>query len=353
MINSDLTSNGGIASVIKSLYLANEKKMKIDLYLLKTTYYKDKKLHHKIFLFIKSLILFVAYLVFNKIDIIHIHSSAGISFYRKFIFFILGRIFRKPIIFHIHASKFNEFYLCHKKSINYLFIKYLLYRSQVVLTLCAAWKLELLKHYGNIKVESLANPIAVSSYGGKDKNGNGRSLKVLFLGFLIESKGIFDLLKTAKALKDKNIRSIKFYVAGKGELQSSLISRISMLGLGDMVEFIGWADDKIKKRLLDEADIFFLPSYNEGMPISILEAMSSKCAIISTNIAGIPELVKDGVNGYLFDPGDTESYCNCFSSLINDREKVCLMGNQSFRFAEDYDSVKVLDRLINIYDKLI
>jgi len=115
IVGADLTSNGGIASVIKSYYKAYKKgKYNYELFLLKTSHYKDRGVFANILLVISAIIKFIKIISTGNIGLVHIHSSAHRSFYRKSIFVILSRIAGKKVILHLHSSDFYSFFL--KKS---------------------------------------------------------------------------------------------------------------------------------------------------------------------------------------------------------------------------------------------
>ena len=93
------------------------------------------------------------------------------------------------------------------------------------------------------------------------------------------------------------------YIGGNGEIQR-LKELINKHNIEDIVEFLGWISSMEKAIILNSTDVYILPSYNEGLPISILESMSYGKAIISTNVGGIPEIVRNKENGLLINPGE-------------------------------------------------
>ena len=92
-------------------------------------------------------------------------------------------------------------------------------------------------------------------------------------------------------------------------------------GISDNVEFPGWVRGDTKDKLLRKADVFFLPSYNEGMPMSVLDAMGYGLPVVSTNVGGIPKIVHDGENGYCCDPGDVNRFAKGITEILLDRKE--------------------------------
>ncbi len=352
MVNSDLSSKGGIASVVKTYYAINNKRgHPIKFQLLKTNYYKEKNKLFELILFISSLLTFIYLLSKSDIDIVHIQSSHGFSFFRKAIFLFIGRLFKKKNIIHVHSSNFYDFFI-GKNILLSKFCQVVFNYTDLIIVLCKDWEIKIKKKYHLKSVITLHNPIILDKLNNKKYKKNG--LNILFLGFLIKSKGILDIIALIKKLQSTRIKNIKITIAGKGELEQNIVNFCSNKNsLSNYFEFKGWVEGSKKKDLLQSADVFFLPSYNEGMPISILEAMSYNLPIIATKIAGVPELVMDGINGYLFKPGDIEGYYNALLELSKDRSKLLSMGRESLRIVKNFDADIIFDKLLTIYNKIL
>ncbi|SRR5581483_11799193 len=140
---------------------------------------------------------------------------------------------------------------------------------------------------------------------------------VLFLGRLERGKGIFDLLDTISALRGP-IPDVRLVCAGDGDLES--IARYAKeLGIGDVVAFPSWVGPVEKQLLIGRAAVFVLPSYAEGLPMSLLETMAAGLPVVATAVGGIPDVVTDGVNGFLFSSGDTGMLERLLRRLMQDR----------------------------------
>ncbi len=353
MIGADLSSNGGIASVIKCYYSEWQKDLnEFDIILLKTSYYKDKQSAYELFMLFKSIFKIFFILTTKKISIVHIHSSSGFSFIRKSLFVIISKIYFKKVVFHIHASKFYSFFI-HKNTLLRFYVHQILKISDLIITLCQDWEYKLKTNYPNINVITLHNPIAIKPEASRKNYEQRGTLQILFLGFLIPSKGIFDILKIAKIFYKNNVKNIKFIIAGKGEIENAIIDFINTNSLNDFVKYVGWVADQKKISFLESSDIFFLPSYNEGMPISILEAMSYSLPIISTRIAGIPDMVINGKNGYLYDPGQIEDFINIILHLNNNRLLLNTLAKNSYERSKCFSSKKIFSKLKMLYSNIL
>jgi colanic acid/amylovoran biosynthesis glycosyltransferase len=134
------------------------------------------------------------------------------------------------------------------------------------------------------------------------KKINTNNVKVLFIGRLCEQKGPLVLMEALKLLTNKNI-SLNVTFAGDGELREAIEQYALMNDLSNKITITGWVDSSQIRALLLESDMMILPSFAEGLPVAIMEAFASKVPVITTRIAGIPELVKSKETGFIVSPG--------------------------------------------------
>jgi glycosyltransferase involved in cell wall biosynthesis len=141
-------------------------------------------------------------------------------------------------------------------------------------------------------------------------------------------------------------------VAGDGDIKT-MNDLIDDLGLQSIVSYRGWVIGNEKQELLKTSDVFVLPSYNEGLPISILEAMTHGMPIISTPVGGIPEIVVPGRNGYLVEPGDVLSLSRSLEKFILNHGLVASMGQSSLSLITPFLSGQVMTKLERLYSELL
>ena len=130
---------------------------------------------------------------------------------------------------------------------------------------------------------------------------------------LVEAKGVRDLIRAFAALHEEH-PTIRLQIAGSGPERGPLLKEAGSRGMEQFVRFLGWRNDL--RDLLNTWDIFVLPSYDEGLPIAILEAMAEGLPVISTNVGGIPEVVEHEGTGYLVEPGNSIELCAALRKLI-------------------------------------
>ena len=178
---------------------------------------------------------------------------------------------------------------------------------------------------------------------------------VLFLGELGKRKGCYDIPAVIAQVK-KSIPAVRFVLAGAGsEVDEKAIKKlIDEKGVSDNVEFPGWVRGDTKDKLLREADVFFLPSYNEGMPMSVLDAMGYGLPVVSTNVGGIPKIVHDGENGYCCKAGDTDVMSEAITDLLMDQLKREKMAEDSISIVKAKYSLEAhISCMEDVYEKVM
>ncbi len=164
-------------------------------------------------------------------------------------------------------------------------------------------------------------------------------------------KSIETIVRAARLVKDKNTK-VKFLIGGDGENRRILEALTKELGLEDTVFFLGWLDDP--KELMSSIDISVLTSISESFPYSILEGARFKKATISTDVGGIPDLIENGKNGYLFKPGDISRFSELILELASDENKRAVMGESLYNKAMKNFSVESMARTqSSIYSSIL
>lgn len=172
----------------------------------------------------------------------------------------------------------------------------------------------------------------------------GEGVRILMAARLVEGKGL-DVLLDAVAEVDRDDFSV--CIAGSGPLEAPLADRIEAQGLSGRVHLLGYRDDM--PAVYASSDVFVLPSFREGLPHVISEALAAGLPVVATRIAGIPEQVEDGVNGYLVEPGDASRLAERLSELIDDAELRERMAEASRGRAATFSDERMLTDLDALY----
>lgn len=146
-----------------------------------------------------------------------------------------------------------------------------------------------------------------------------------FVGRLASVKGVPVLFDALKMLQDTH-PDLRLTLIGDGPERKELERYAHSRGLADMVEFAGYKSQADVAQALQKTDLFVLPSFAEGVPVVLMEAMAARVPVVATRVAGIPELVEDVKHGFLVAAGDVDSLANAISDLLNDTTRRKEMG---------------------------
>ncbi len=343
MIGAGRDVRGGVSSVVNSYYDAGLDKL-CELTYLPTM--EDGSKLKKLFVAARARIRFEK--LIKDADILHVHMSADNSFYRKAVFIRKAHKEKKKIIIHMHGSTFDVFYKerCdekQKKEVRDIFAM-----ADKVIALSEDWKGFLVKYIcEEDKIQVIYNAVKIPD--PYEKNYSNR--KMLFLGRLGKRKGTYDLIEVLPAIFQK-FPDAHMYFGGDGEReQAEALCRKK--GIADHVTFLGWVRDAEKEKYLKECSVYVLPTYHEGMPMSILEAMAYGMAVVSTYVGGIPHLITDGENGLLCEAGDKESLKRLLYEILFNEKKCIQFGRNSIKkIRENFNINKNLDRIMSIYEQV-
>ena len=176
-------------------------------------------------------------------------------------------------------------------------------------------------------------------------------LHLMYMGEISKRKGGFDLLQAIsdnkEYFKDKLVLRI-----GGNEVDGDIKTFIKEHGLEAFVSYEGWIAGKKKIDCLNWEDVYILPSYNEGLPIAILEAMAYSHPVISTPVGGIPEVIETGKNGILVQPGDTKAIADAIKYYIENPDAIKRHGDKAYQVVQNFFPEKVFDDLKKIYEKV-
>ena len=180
----------------------------------------------------------------------------------------------------------------------------------------------------SISCTLIANGVDLNVFKPVQSMLEDRPLKLLCVGRLIERKGQHYLIDAVKRLRDEGI-DVKLDLVGTGDAQTANQSQVARLELTDRVKFLGYIPREQIAAHYVAADVFVLPSYNEGMSVALLEAMAAGLPGIVTANAGTPELIEAGVNGLVFNWGDVNTLTAHLKRFARDRALVGRMGAAS------------------------
>jgi glycosyltransferase involved in cell wall biosynthesis len=282
------------------------------------------------------------------IQIAHVHIASYGSCLRKSIVVALAKATGRKVILHVHGAEFHLFY---SKMPAYAqgIIRKMLRSCDVIIALSQQWQDRLYSISQNPDIRVIYNPTILREPQSTDHARDSDAVNFLFMGRLGKRKGVYDIIESARRLK---VANVKISLYGDGEIDN-VRSRVSAAGVEDKVQVCGWIDGNLKDETFRRAHVLLLPSYNEGLPISVLEAMAYGMPVVASEVGGIPEAIEDGVNGYLIHPGDCDRLAESIDRLASSSELRSRMGQSGYQLAARKFALSVIiEQLESLYDEL-
>lgn len=343
MIVPDASVKGGIASVVNG-YRGSMIEQNHNIHYVES--YKNGSKFSKLCKALCGYFHFLKVLFTDRPDVVHIHSSFGSSFYRKMPFIYLSRLAGIPVVNHVHGAEFDSFY--EKASVSKKRrVRRVYWKCTRFIVLSKEWKEKIAQIVPADRIDVIEN---YCIWPEKLYHAEGRQNQVLFLGALEERKGCYDIPVIFESIKQK-CPNARLVMAGDGQMKQVKEAFAKKNLLSD-VAFPGWVQGQEKAKLLQQSAVFLFPSYNEGMPMAVLEAMGYGLAIVATTVGGIPQLIAHGQSGFLEAPGDLTAMAEDVSKLIQDEELCRNMGEQARKTAEQKYSLEIhLQKLEESYRK--
>nr|CEL12752.1 Glycosyl transferase, group 1 [Kibdelosporangium sp. MJ126-NF4] len=238
-------------------------------------------------------------------DVLHAHVSERGSVIRKGVLVWIAKLLRKPVVLHCHGAEFADWYQGLPGPARRL-VAVTFRRADLVAVLGSSWQTRYRELLGVRRVVSLGNPIelppAVSSAPG---------FRIVFLGRFGARKGSADVLAAVSRLS----KPVELVMAGDGEVAET---KALAARLGVNARIRTWISPAERDQLLSSAHVFVLPSRDEGLPMAMLESMGHGLVPVVTPVGSIGEVVKDGENGLLVQPGDVDGLAAALQSLLDD-----------------------------------
>lgn len=247
---------------------------------------------------------------------VHVNMAERLSLFRKAVVVVFSRAIGFPVVLHLHAAQLHHFYADLVAPLQWL-VRWSFSRATRVVVLGAAAQkfvvhdLRVPQERVTIVINGVPQPVAQRA-GGTEPN---RSQRLLFLGNLSERKGVSDLIAALGASRVAKEASFEAIFAGKGDIPGYQ-EKAKAAGVANVVQFVGWADQQKAATLMASADVLVLPSYDEGLPLVILEALANGTAVICTPVGEIPNALADGVEALFVPPGDVAELARAIDAVL-------------------------------------
>lgn len=353
--SENLKIYGGIVTCCRAL-LSSSFSSRYDLELIDSTQISNPPPNY----FTRSRIAFIRFICYlsrlltGDADLIMIFMSGSISsIIEKGIMAWLAKIFfNKPVLIFPRGGRLIDL---AKASIFYKFwISKMLQGGTFFLCQGPAWQefaIDIGYNYKNTSIiyNWTASQSLLKIGEMRDAIKSRRTHHVLFLGWLEINKGIFDLLQALLNLSPEY--DFKLKIAGRGHAEGSAKKYVSQNNMDNFVEFVGWVDDEAKHLVLAEADILVLPSWAEGFPNVIIEAMAAKVAVVVSAVGNIPGIIDNNNQALLVQPKNPLMLQKALGRLFDDTHFCNSLAHRGHVFAKNNFSVEpAVEKLSTIID---
>lgn len=343
MIGPSLSSRGGMATVEKQLV---ELLPAVDCPVTFLETYNDGPKPKKLAIAAAAYLRFCCAL--PEIDVVHVHMASRGSYERKRVFIYRALRSGKRVALHLHGGEFDKWFNEEINERKRAEVKRLFADVDAVIVLSEEWR-DMLRMNGfdPQRLVVMHNGVEVPPAPCDPCSHQD----VLFLGRLDANKSPDVLLRaSSKVLHKYPDAKLLFGGDGYPERYETLAMD---LGIAESCEFLGWVTGEDKEKLFNRAGVYCLPSKNEGMPMSVLEAMAHGIPTIATPVGGVPQVIENGADGYIVPVDDVDELANTLDELLgsaNLRKVIGFAGRG--KIARDFDIDANVTRLANLYREL-
>jgi glycosyltransferase involved in cell wall biosynthesis len=333
---------GGVAAVLSTLAEAG--------------FFSDRVIYHyscgdggqarKLYSALRQWLGFVQAIRRHKPDLIHIHFSSDMSFWRKVPYIYWARLCGIKLLLQVHPSHFSD-YLQKQKSGVRKFILAVLKQADAIAFANSGMVDFFQPLLPRQRLYYIENPVNLTHYSFQR---GPRKEQALFLGAILKGKGVYDIVRAAPLVIGRH-PFFKFILCGDHELDK-LQRLIVQQGLANHFELRSWIGYETKVQLLSESAMLLLPSYSEGFPMVVLEAMASGLPVITTPVGGMAKALTDGVQVLFAPPRQANQLADKILYLLDHPDVKDALATRALQYVQQHDVGAVVDRIQHIYRQM-
>jgi glycosyltransferase involved in cell wall biosynthesis len=271
--------------------------------------------------------LLAAAIVFRHVSIVHINTSLNRrAYWRDLAYLVLSKMLGARVVYQVHGGALPQRFFAKSRALTAL-LRRSLELPDLVLVL-AQCELEAYRDFvPRQNVVVLPNGIDCRPYGAIPtlQSRPDQALRLVYIGRIAREKGLYETLQGLRLAHELGV-DVRLVIAGSGDEEARLRRYAQALGIAPRVCFVGPVFGADKVKLLAGADATVLPSYSEGLPYALLESMAGGVPVIATPVGAIPDVVTDGIHGFLVPPRDGKAIAECLALMAGDRERLAWMS---------------------------
>lgn len=281
--------------------------------------------------------------------LVHIHFASRASSVRKMSLARLALARGCRVVLHAHGGGYQAYWESLSPRARAA-VSRVLAAADALIVLGERWR----RFYAALgvpheRIAVLPNPVSLPV--AVPARPRGAPAQFVYLGLISPGKGAFDLVEAAARLPAAARGALRVVIAGNGE-NDALRERVSRHRLEEVVEVRGWLGAPERDALLAGAEAFVLPSYGEGLPMALLEAMAWGLAPVCTPVGAVPELVEDGASGLVVDPGDVPALAVALERLALDPALRARLGEAARARVQPLALERYIERLCGLYEEV-
>ena len=302
-----------------------------------------------------NLLRFPWILLRKQPDIIHICGTSYYMFWEKSVYLLIAKLLRKKVVLHFLGA-LDQYYDSVGK-MERSFIRCILNKTDKLALLSDKVKILVSEFIPESKLIVIRSSVDIQNFYKSDdlmEFYDNKFTDFLFLGGADPKRKGLDVIINAIPLVLENKCDIRFILTGSDNIKASVEKLISQNeSYVSHIFYLGWLNESEKYAVYRSVDAFLLPSFNEGLPYTVIEALAAKLPVIATPVGGIPEVIENDVNGYLVDFNDHAGLAESILKLYKDQDKLKKMSINNFEKAKQYYSLNVVFKQLNeVYNDL-
>lgn len=267
-----------------------------------------------------------ATILFRHVDVVHLNTSLNPrAYWRDLAYLLVAKLLRARVLYQVHGGALPQAFF--KGALPTALLRWSLGLPDIVVVL-ASVELEAYRAFVPEQlVVALPNGIDCRPFARVPtvRSRSDLPLRIAYIGRLAREKGLYELLQAIRLAVHLGV-DVRLIVAGEGAEADALHRYAVALGIASRVSFTGPVFGEAKVRMLGMADVAALPSYAEGLPYALLEAMAAGIPVLATPVGAIPDVVSDGLHGYLVPARDPAALAEAIARFAADRGKLSWMS---------------------------
>lgn len=336
-LGPDMRGHGGIASVL----MAYERELPV-FHFLPTN--SPKGALAGLGVVFKTMLKMPLYRIKGR-SIAHIHFTMQKSWPRKRVVAKWAKLLGYKVVMHCHTANIDSV-LQKGKAMGDVLNQY-----SHTIALAKYWKNIFDNNLGCKNTTIVPNIVVPLKSSPMPPCDERHPLTFLFLAVLSDHKGIWELVDACRQLKKSERNSWRLLVAGSGDV-ARFRDMVTLYGLDEHIEYLGWVSGDEKSSAMSKSHVVILPSHREGLPITILEALSQHRGVIATPVGGVPEIIQDGISGQLVQVKDVDGIARAMQYYIDHPEKAAEHGQIGSSILNRFTPQVVITALQKIYSQL-